>query len=119
MKKELSQMQATVITWVLMVVMILSFLFLASCNTSRQSQDETTMEYALDTTGVSREFIDSICKADTLGVYPIEWTYSPMRGYETKKDISTYGWMKSSNWTFYRIIKYEDDTYRLTKRSIK
>lgn len=118
MKKELSQIQATVITWFLMIVMIVAFLFLGSCNSSRQVES-TTMEYSLDTIGVSRQFIDSVCLADTLGHYPIEWTYSPMRGYETNKDISTYGWMKSSNWTFYRIIKYEDSTYRLTKRSIK
>lgn len=119
MKKELSQMQATVITWILMIIMIVAFLFLGSCNTSKQVQDNTTMEYSLDTIGVSRQFIDSVCLADTLGHYPVEWTYSPMRGYESKKDISTYSWMKSSNWAFYRVIKYEDGTYRLTKRSIK
>lgn len=118
MKRELSQMQATVITWVLMALMIVCFLFLGSCNTSRHMQDETTMEYALDTV-VDRHFIDSVCIADTLAVYPVQWVYSPMRGYESNKDISTYGWMKSSNWTFYRVIEYDDGTYRLTKRVVK
>ena len=88
-----------------------------SCSSPKQV-DNTTMQYELDTL-VDRHFIDSVCIADTLATYPVEWVYSPMRGYESKKDISTYGWMKSSNWTFYRIIKYEDGTYRLTKRTIR
>lgn len=116
MKRNLTQMQATVITWMIMIAMILSFFFM-SCSSPKQV-DNTTMQYELDTL-VDRHFIDSVCVADTLARYPVEWIYSPMRGYDTKKDISTYGWMKSSNWTFYRIIKYEDGTYRLTKRTIK
>ena len=116
MKRNLTQMQATVITWILMFAIILSFFFM-SCGTPKEI-DNTTMQYELDTI-VDCHFIDSVCIADTLAIYPVEWVYSPMRGYESKKDISTYGWMKSSNWTFYRIIKYEDGTYRLTKRTIQ
>lgn len=117
MKERLTQIQATIITWILMILMILSFFFI-SCTPSRNVQnDNTTMEYALDTI-VDRKFVDSLCIADTLGTYPIQWTYSPMRSYETKKDISTYGWMKSSNWTFYRVIK-NGNRYRVTKRSLR
>ena len=116
MKRNLTQMQATVITWILMFGIILSFFFM-SCGSSKQV-DNTTMQYELDTI-VDRRFIDSVCIADTLAIYPVEWVYSPMKGYESKKDISTYSWMKSSNWAFYRIIKYEDGTYRLTKRTIR
>ena len=116
MKSNLTQMQATVITWILMFVIILSFFFM-SCSTPKEI-DNTTMQYELDTV-VDRHFIDSVCIADTLAIYPVEWIYSPMRGYESKKDISTYSWMKSSNRAFYRIIKCEDGTYRLTKRTIR
>ena len=116
MKRNLTQMQATVITWILMFAIILSFFFM-SCGTPKQICN-TTLQYELDTI-VHRHFIHSVCIADTLAIYPVEWVYSPMKGYESKKDISTYGWMKSSNWTFYRIIKYEDGTYRLTKRTIR
>lgn len=118
MKKELSQLQATVITWILMVVMIVAFMILGctSCSTPKATTNQT-MEYAMDTI-VNKEFIDSVCVADTLASFPNEWIYSPMRSYEEKKDISTYGWMKSSNWTFYRIIK-DGDSYRITKRIMK
>lgn len=118
MKKELTQMQATVITWLLMVAMIVAFMILGctSCSTLKNVSNQS-MEYTMDTI-VSREFVDSVCVADTLASFPNEWIYSPMRSYEEKKDISTYGWMKSSNWTFYRIIK-EGDKYRITKRIIK
>ena len=94
----------------------LSFFFM-SCGAQKEI-DNTTMQYELDTI-VDRHFIDSVCIADTLARYPVEWVYSPMRGYESKKDISTYSWMKSSNRAFYRIIKCEDGTYRLTKRTIR
>lgn len=113
---HLTQIRAILIIWILYFIMILSFFFI-SCGSLKQV-DNTTMQYELDTI-VDRHFIDSVCIADTLARYPIEWVYSPMRGYESKKDISTYGWMKSSNWVFYRIIKYEDGTYRLTKRTIR
>ena len=116
MKRNLTQMQATVITWILMFAIILSFFFM-SCGTSKEIGN-TTMQYELDTI-VDRHFIDSVCIADTLAIYPVEWVYSPMRGYESKKDISTYSWMKSSNRAFYRIIKCEDGTYRFTKRTIR
>ena len=116
MKRNLTQMQATVITWILMFGIILSFFFM-SCGTPKEIYN-TTMQYELDTI-VDRHFIDSVCIADTLAIYPVEWIYSPMRGYESKKDISTYSWMKSSNRAFYRIIKCEDGTYRLTKRTIR
>jgi len=115
MKKELSQMQATIITWIIMILLIVSFFFIG-CSSPRETVNET-MQYDLDTI-VDRRFIDSVCIADTLAIYPVQWVYSPMRSYETKKDISTYGWMKSSNWTFYRIIK-DGDKYRLTKRSMR
>lgn len=119
MKKEISLFRATIITWVLLVLMIgiMTIIGLSSC-TSTKTIDNTTMQYELDTI-VNRKFIDSVCIADTLAIYPSQWVYSPMRGYESKKDISTYGWMKSSNWTFYRIVQYEDGSYRLTKRTIK
>lgn len=115
---KLSQMQATVITWILMVVMIVAFMILGctSCTSSKNVTNQT-MEYAMDTI-VNKQFIDSVCVADTLASFPNEWIYSPMRSYEEKKDISTYGWMKSSNWTFYRIIK-DGDNYRITKRIMK
>lgn len=118
MKKELSQMQPTVITWILMVVMIVLFMILGctSCSTSKNMNNQA-MEYAMDTI-VNKQFIDSVCVTDTLASFPSEWIYTPIRSYEEKKDISTYGWIKSTNWTFYRIIK-DGDSYRITKRIIK
>lgn len=110
--------KATILTWLLMIMMVVTFFVVSSCGTNKTVADNTVMEYALDTV-VDRHFVDSICTADTLGVYPVQWVYSPMRGYDSKKDISTYGWMKSSNWTFYRIIKYDDGSYRLTKRVVR
>ena len=74
MKRNLTQMQATVITWILMIVMILSFFFM-SCGSSKQVTN-TTMQYELDTI-VNRHFIDSVCVADTLARYPVEWIYTP------------------------------------------
>ena len=75
MKRNLTQMQATVITWILMFAIILSFFFI-SCGTPKEI-DNTTMQYELDTI-VDRHFIDSVCIADTLAIYPVEWVYSPM-----------------------------------------
>lgn len=116
MKKELTQIQATVITWILMVIMIVSFIFLGACSSPKQVT--SSMQYDADTI-VSRAYIDSVCLADTLAIYPSQWVYSPMRSYDTKEDISTYGWMKSSNWTFYRIIQKSDSTFRFTKRTVR
>lgn len=107
-KKSLSIVMSIV------MCMVLSFI---SCNTNKSVQNDYSMEYALDTI-VDIHYIDSVCVADTLANYPDNWVWSPLRGYETKKDISVYGYMKASNWTFYRIIK-EDDKYRLTKRIMK
>lgn len=118
MDEKCEQLKFILSSWALMIILIILLLFCGSCNTTSQMQTNITMEYSIDTVGVSKQFIDSVCIADTLGAYPSEWTYSPMRGYESKKDISTYGWLKSSNLTFYRIIKYEDGTYRLTKRTV-
>lgn len=50
-------MQATVITWILMITMILSFFFMP-CSSPKQV-DNTTMQYELDTL-VDRHFIDSV-----------------------------------------------------------
>ena len=111
MKRNLTQMQATVITWILMFAIILSFFFM-SCGAPKEI-DNTTMQYELDTI-VDRHFIDSVCIADTLAIYPLEWVYSPMRGYESKKDISTYWWMKSSNRAFYRINKIKKKSFSAT-----
>lgn len=118
MKKELTQMQATIITWILMVVMIVSFMLLVCISCSAPKQTTSDMQYGTDTI-VTRAYIDSVCLADTLAQYPREWVYSPMRSYEDKTDISTYGWMKSSNWTFYRVIQKSDSTFRFTKRTVK
>ena len=113
-----NEVRATIAAWVLMATMILSFIILGltGCGTPKNTQLQD-MEYAMDTV-VNREFIDSVCVADTLAEFPMQWVYSPMRSYEDKKDISTYGWMKSSNWTFYRVI-VDGDKYRITKRIMK
>lgn len=118
MKKEMTQLQATVITWILMVVMIVAFMILGCTSCSAPKQVTSTMQYETDTI-VDRAYIDSVCLADTLAKYPSQWVYSPMRSYEDKKDISTYGWMKSSDWTFYRVIQKTDSTFRFTKRTVK
>lgn len=120
MKKELSQLKATIIVYALIIIMVISFIVLG-CNTTKNTIDSPQykdMYYVMDTTGVSKNFVDSICEADTLGEYPSEWTYTPLRSDESRKDMSTYGWLKASNWTFYRVIK-EGNKYRVTVRSIK
>lgn len=118
MKKELTQMQATVIAWILMALMIVIFMILGCTSCSSPRQVTSDMQYETDTI-VNRAYIDSVCISDTLAQYPREWVYSPMRSYEDKTDISTYGWMKSSNWTFYRVIQKSDSTFRFTKRTVK
>lgn len=104
----------------ILVAMLYCVLSFFSCKTNNIVQNTSTynsMEYALDTI-VDKHYVDSVCIADTLGPYPDAWVWAPLEGYETKKDISIYGYMKSSNWTFYRVIR-DGDKYRLTKRTIK
>lgn len=93
-------------------------LFFIVCCTPSKVANINTMEYACDTI-VGIEYIDSVCIADTLGIYPKEWIYTPMRSYDNNKNISTYGWLKASNWTFYRIIPQDSINFRFTKRVIK